>query len=428
MKLGKAKSIITPAYPIRLCGYASRNKPFEMIAEDIYLRVHIQEQKGERFLFVYGDLLWWNSDFISEVRPGLSEKYLIRQENIWFAASHNHSGPGTGNSFTALLETYDKSYGEWLAKQIDKTIEKALDSMENVSIVRYDGSCDLNVYRRKTDEAGIVRMCPNYYVAADTTLTIIGYYRENGTLKGTLIHYPCHANLSDQNVLQPDYPGIALRLMDEQYPESISMFFQGCTADLRPNSVLGNQFISCDYSKVQLFAGRFFECCQKAIADGGKKIELSLDCYLQSRVKRRQLPLKQEFTWEQVRKALKSERLEIRQWAEKVLEKDVRSWEELEISCISYGNELSFIFINAEISQIYAEYARTLYPGCICAAYSNGMIGYLASETQINEGGYEPEGSALYFALAGTYKPEIERIIKRAIKELLEETNTEREV
>lgn len=60
--------------------------------------------------------------------------------------------------------------------------------------------------------------------------------------------------------------------------------FQGCTADLRPNSVLGNQFISCDYSKVQLFAGRFFECCQKAIADGGKKIELSSDCYLQSRV------------------------------------------------------------------------------------------------------------------------------------------------
>ena len=271
-------------------------------------------------------------------------------------------------------------------------------------------------------------MCPNYYVAADTTLTIIGYYREDGTLKGTLIHYPCHANLSDQNAVQPDYPGIALRMMDEQYPESISMFFQGCTADLRPNSVLGNQFISCDYSKVQLFAGRFFECCQKAIADGGKKIELSSDCYLQSRVKRRQLPLKQEFTGEQVRKALKSERLEIRQWAEKVLEKDVRPWEELEISCISYGNELSFIFINAEISQIYAEYARTLYSGCICTAYSNGMIGYLASETQINEGGYEPEGSALYFALAGTYKPEIETIIKRAIKELLEETNTEREV
>lgn len=77
-------------------------------------------------------------------------------------------------------------------------------------------------------------MCPNYYVAADTTLTIIGYYRENGTLKGTLIHYPCHANLSDQNVLQPDYPGIALRLMDEQYPESISMFFR----DVRPISGL----------------------------------------------------------------------------------------------------------------------------------------------------------------------------------------------
>lgn len=419
MKLGTAKSIITPAYPIRLCGYASRNKPFERVAEDIYLRVHIQEQKDERFLFVYGDLLWWNSDFISEIRPVLSEKYLIKQENIWFAASHNHSGPGTGNSFTALLETYDKPYGEWLAKQI----EKALSSMENVSIIRYDGNCDLNVYRRKTDGAGVVRMCPNYHVPADKTLTIIGYYRENGTLKGTLIHYPCHANLSDQNVLQPDYPGITLRLMDEQYPDSISVFFQGCTADLRPNSVLGDQFISCDYSNVQLFARRFFEYCQKAISDGGKKIELSSDCYLQSRVIRKKLPLKQEFTEEQVRKALKSDRLEIRQWAEKVLEKDVRSWEELEISCISYGNGLSFLFINAEISQMYAEYARALCPVCICTAYTNGMIGYLASETQINEGGYEPEGSALYFALAGTYRPEAETIIKKMIKELLGETN-----
>lgn len=428
MELGTAKCVITPEHPVRLCGYASRSIPFEGIEEDIYLRVHIQKQKKEYFLFVYGDLLWWNSEFVSEVRPILSDKYQIRQENIWFVASHNHSGPGTGKSFTASLETYDEPYGKWLTTQIDKTVEKAIESMEQVSVVRYAGNCDLNVYRRKKDESGSICMRPNYQIPADKHLTIIGYYRTDGTLKGFLIHYPCHANLSDCNAVQPDYPGIALRMMDEYYPGSISMFFQGCTADLRPNSVLGNRFISCDYAKVRLFAEQFFEFCQRTISNGGKKMEIASESLLLSKTKRIKLPLRQDFTKEQVNSALTSDRQEVRQWAEKVLEKDMRSWEELEISCISYGNELSFVFMNAEISQEYAAYARSIFSGCICSAYSNGMIGYLASEKQIHAGGYEPEGSALYFALAGTYRPEIEGIIKTTIRELLNETNSDWEV
>ena len=51
----------------------------------------------------------------------------------------------------------------------------------------------------------------------------------------------------------------------------------------------------------------------------------------------------------------------------------------------------------------------------MCVCYTNGMIGYLCSEKQIREGGYEPHGSAIYFALCGTYGPETEKIINKAL-------------
>ena len=51
-------------------------------------------------------------------------------------------------------------------------------------------------------------------------------------------------------------------------------------------------------------------------------------------------------------------------------------------------------------------------------APTNGMIGYLSNAQQIVEGGYEPRDSATYFALAGTYTMEIDRIIRAGLREL----------
>ena len=110
----------------------------------------------------------------------------------------------------------------------------------------------------------------------------------------------------------------------------------------------------------------------------------------------------------------KDSREEIRQWAAKVQEKDLRDYETLEVAALSLGKEKLY-FLNAEVSMHYAKFLREQYPGAICAGYTNGMIGYLSSAVQIREGGYEPQESAVYFALAGTYKEEIQDIIETAL-------------
>ena len=82
---------------------------------------------------------------------------------------------------------------------------------------------------------------------------------------------------------------------------------------------------------------------------------------------------------------------------------------------------LTMFFFNAEVAQKYAAIAREQVPGALSAGYCNGMIGYLATARQISHGGYEPEGSALYFALAGTYAPAIESVIADGVGALANE-------
>ncbi|WP_058485688.1 neutral/alkaline non-lysosomal ceramidase N-terminal domain-containing protein [Defluviitalea phaphyphila] len=414
MKLGISKIKITPQNPVRLCGYATRTSNFEEVKEDIYIRIHAYNKDNKDILFIYGDLLWWGSDFVKNIKSDLIKKFPLEKNNIFFIASHNHSGPPTSNLFTSPLETYDKKYSEFLKQKVVEGIKKALENMEEVTGEIYYGKSNLNVFRRVIVD-GKVTMAPNYDIEVDRNLTIVGLYRKDHTLKGLIIHYPCHANISNENYIQPDYPGVALRMLDEKFPSSVSIFLQGCTADIRPNFVLGNKFVSGTYKEVIKFATSFYEDCCKTL----KTDPLLLDFNLKTSKKEVILYEENLKTLDEIILMLKSEVEVEREWAKKVLEKDNRNYEIMEINKIDFADKISFLTFNAEVSQYYSKFAKSLDKNIISMAYTNGMIGYICTKKQISEGGYEPEGSALYFALSGTYKPEIEEKIHNNIKKLI---------
>ena len=255
-------------------------------------------------------------------------------------------------------------------------------------------------------------MRPNYEEPADTDLTIFEFVKKSsGKPKGFAVHYACHNNLSDGNSVHPDYAGIVLRRFDETYPESVSIFLQGCTADLRPNSVLGERFTSVDFEKVIAFADEFFKKCEDTLQTQSVPIQENLELR-KSRIK---LPLVQDFSKNEVTAlAAHAEDDAMRQWAQKAIEKNFRDYETLEITRVDFGSTPVYFF-NAEMSQQYALSVRQKNKNALCVCYTNGMIGYLCSEKQIREGGYEPHGSAIYFALCGTYGPETEKLINKAL-------------
>ncbi|MGI5172909.1 alkaline ceramidase [Treponema sp. OMZ 840] len=414
MELGTSKLIISPSIPLRLCGYGNRSENFSEITEDIFLRIHYWKSDKNRVILVYADLLWWNPEFVYSIRKTLFQNLGIPEEHIIFIASHNHSGPGTGNTFTPLLETSIPEYTDFLSRKVTEGIIKAEEDLEEVCIKRYNGTCKMNVYRRVQTDTGI-QMQPNYTVPADSNLTIFGYYKKsNGSPKGFAVHYPCHANLSNGNTVHPDYTGVVLRMFDEKYSNCVSIFLQGCTADLRPNSVLGEHFISCEFSNVVTFAERFFCCCEKTLKTEAFPVENGISVHK----KTIKLPLVQKLSKEEVKQLIiNGKDIVTRQWAQKAVEKNYRNYEILEITRVDFGS-VPLFFFNAEMSQYYAELMRKKNPHAVCVAYANGMIGYVCTEKQIKEGGYEPCGSAPFFALCGTYKPDIEKTVIAALENL----------
>ena len=172
MELGTAKRVITPPRPVRLAGYATRTTPFDSVLEDIYVRVHDYRCGSARAVLVYGDLLWWNSEFVAMARPCLAAALGVKEEQILFTASHNHSGPGTGGNFTPLLETVDAEYTEFLYTQVETAACAAAQNVEPVRGTVHRGECALNVYRRVHTPDGIA-MWPNYDMPADHHLTVV---------------------------------------------------------------------------------------------------------------------------------------------------------------------------------------------------------------------------------------------------------------
>lgn len=416
MYLGTSKIAITPLMPLRLSGYAIRRNHFEIIKEDIFLRVHYfsDTKNNTDLVFIYADILWWGSDFVNNIKFELKRNFNLPLDNFIFIASHNHSGPPTSNAFTKTLETYCEEYAKFLSNKIIEGIELAKENLEEVHCESYIGFSNLNVFRRVvTDE--VVLMRPNYNEFADKKLTVLKFLRKDKSPKAFIVHYPCHSNISDENNIQPDYPGITLRLLDEKYTNSISIFMQGATADLRPNVVLGDRFISQEYEIVKIFANYFLEDILATLENEPKSLSLELKI-MKSELKLYMENLKE---YDVVKNMLDSNVLVESEWAEKVLEKDNRNYEVLEIRKINLSRDLVILTYNCELSQKYSLYAQNLQENTLTVSYSNGMIGYISTKKQILEGGYEPKGSSLYFALSGNYKPEIEEVIKGEINRLL---------
>jgi hypothetical protein len=80
---------------------------------------------------------------------------------------------------------------------------------------------------------------------------------------------------------------------------------------------------------------------------------------------------------------------------------------------VAFGDQLGFFTFNAEMVVEYGLLVkrRLLLP----LAYTGGMIGYVTTEQQLAEGGYEAREAFRYFGMPGPFAVSTESRIRRAI-------------
>ncbi len=103
-RAGAARVKITPARPIWMSGYSSRDHAAEGTSIDLWAKALVLEDpRGERAVLVTLDLIGVDRDFSWAVCTAIGEKYKLERRQIALCSSHTHSGPVVGRTLLTMF-------------------------------------------------------------------------------------------------------------------------------------------------------------------------------------------------------------------------------------------------------------------------------------------------------------------------------------
>ena len=90
----------------------------------------------------------------------------------------------------------------------------------------------------------------------------------------------------------------------------------------------------------------------------------------------------------------------------------------LPVQAVRFQRGFSLIALGGEVVVDYALWAKAKWPGepLMLAAYSNDVPCYIPTARILEEGGYEPVDSMIYYGQPGPFSPEVEPRLKQGIE------------
>jgi hypothetical protein len=132
-KAGAAAVDITPAGPIWMAGYAARKHPSEGVAQHLYAKALIlEDRRGDHFVIITSDLLGFPKAVSEPIAERLRLLHNLKREQILFTSSHTHSGPVIRESLISMYPldatqaAVVRAYTENLQSQIVSLVDAAL--------------------------------------------------------------------------------------------------------------------------------------------------------------------------------------------------------------------------------------------------------------------------------------------------------------
>lgn len=380
---------ITPELPIGLAGFAHREAYTDSVYAPIFLKLFLFSEGKQTKIIVIADLIWWDDNFVSETKDEICRKYNINVQDVIFHATHNHSGPQTSEKFSEQLGKYDQNYVRWLKNEVLRSFELLIKSPRiKVTLEEYTGKSEIGVYRRKIVD-GSCLMLPNLTTEIDDTLTVLLLKDVNHKNVAGLIHFSCHPTCTDENAVSSEYVGVCCEKVSRELDGIPVAFLQGFSGDIRPCLINDGTFYRGRLSDMKALGLRVAEDVRRILTSQPAIVEEFQFC-----TEKLTLPL--IFT----RATNKHEDSTLMtEWRN--LTKNVADEQMLNITYWRLSKEVGFIFCNAEMVQSYGQKIAGIDSTVLPVAYSDGMIGYVADELQLEEGGYESNQFIYYFNLKG---------------------------
>lgn len=375
LQLGVSKIDITPAEPVPLAGFAHRSGSFRSVASPLFARCFWLEDDGAPpVLLVTADIIWWGAGITAAIRARLPGVCVILH------ATHSHSGPQTALEFAPELGVPSIEY---LAALEAAVVAGAAAARENCESIRVQtGSVDvpLGIHRRKLVN-GEIQMAPNPDGPVDPECTVIQFIDGHGREKALLVHATCHPTTTDASAISSEFCGHAMARLEAERVCTAG-FLQGFCGDVRPSLIRDGAFYRGGQEEVQQLGDVLAAAVGTRLSEG-----LSL---------RSPAPLR-SFSTE----------------VELAFEEPGHAPVAIEMTCLRIAAGLSILTCNAEMVVEYGILAKQM--GMIPVGYTNGMIGYVTTARQLEEGGYESRGAFPYFRMPAPFARDTEARIQTAM-------------
>jgi hypothetical protein len=263
---GAAKVEITPAIGVPLAGYSGRRlsfpnlnpfnyhtyfKPSDGILEPLYARSLVLDNGSERVCIVVVDGCASDGEVVELAhRKAAAKGFSIPLEKVLFCSSHTHSGPGAMTKkrlliFAAADRCVNKVREEFTSSIADSMVQ-AEQNMFPVSVGITTVSLTGVTKNRRGDYTD------NYDEShVDDQLGIISVDKKDGTALATIWNYAIHGTKYRPSNLKysPDNMG-AVSTFVEQNDGGIALFINGPEGDIAPKGsiaditdILGNEII-----------------------------------------------------------------------------------------------------------------------------------------------------------------------------------------
>ena len=420
-KAGVARVVITPDKPLWMAGYAARDHVAEGTLHDLWAKaLALEDRDGKQAVLVTTDLLGFPKGLSDRVRGRLAARYDLSKAQVLLNSSHTHSGP---TLYDALSDIYPldsnqlrsvKQYTARLEDQLVDLVGEALQALEPVRLYAQNGVARFQVNRRNNDESLLPQLTelqgPNDYA-----VPVIKVVTEAGDLLAVAFGYACHNTVLSGYQWSGDYAGFAQLELEEEYPGTTALFFQGAGADQNPlprrSVALAQQY--------------------------GRSLAAAVDRVLREDM--RALPARLTVAYTEVdlplagpppREALSAMAQAApdyqQRWASRMLDQMQRGesfrrsypyplqvWQLGDQPIMSLGGELVVEYA-IELKRIFGQDLFVL-------GYSNDVMAYIPSARILREGGYEGATSQMVYGLPGLWASDIETIILREIVLLAEE-------
>ena len=419
MEFKSVRVDITPEGPVYIIGFPSRVES-RGINSRLELNIMVWRD-GDIILFMIGiDTLFITAPILKSTAEMFRSIYgHVPDDQIILIATHTHFAPAIENN-RPQLGGANQEYEAFLMQSINAGVtELSKKDFTEIELKWQSGnSNNLTSSRRRRVRSlkkiftPFIAMEPESAGVKHEVMDVLRIQSkiDESTL-GMVWSFPCHpTNLFERDLISSEFPGAARDAMrsDCSNSEMAIVYLPGLAGDVRAAPITPPNF----YVRWCNWAGwsypksyyRFQNTEQYKQWSGNVVSQLRKICHTPTQtINTQNFQVKLDAYSLSDFLGLQSETIS-----------------DISFRKIRFGEDLSMVFISAEVVSAYYEKLRPHLDEkfCFLTGYADEVFGYLPTESQIKEGGYESAGYFGRFGIQKKFKPDIENSLRNAIEKL----------